>query len=51
MQRPHLHFHLGEFLPHHLTRAVKQARSRANDIEVAPSAIGEKLLNFVFNGK
>ena len=34
-----------------LTRAVKRARSRANDIEVAPSAIGEKLLNFVFNGK
>lgn len=34
-----------------LTRAVKRARSRANDTEVDLSKrIGKKLLNFVFNG-
>lgn len=37
-----------------LARAVKQARSRANDTHVDSTdknfAIGEKLLNFVFNG-
>lgn len=34
-----------------LTRAVKQARSRANDIEVPTQKIGERILGFVFNGK
>jgi len=39
MQRPHLHFHLGEFLPHHLTRAVKQLVGSVAILGFAVSAV------------
>lgn len=39
MQRPHLHFHLGEFLPHHLTRAAKQLFGSVAILSFAVSAV------------
>lgn len=39
MQRPHLHFHLGSFFPHHLTRAIKQLYGSVAILGFAVSAV------------